>query len=91
MADASPSKGAPKRPSPAEAGTRFLALFAALVTGFATVVAGLAAGTPPPTVLWRAAAVAAGTRVVAGWVGAALAASLRKSPPAAAAPVEGGR
>jgi hypothetical protein len=91
MADAPPSKGAPPVPSPAEAGLRFLALLAAVVTGFATVVAGLAAGTPAPTVLWRAAAVAAGTRVVAGWIGAALAASLKRTPPAAATPVEGGR
>ncbi len=88
-----PPHASPKTPTPAEAGARFAALLAAAVSGFAVVVAGLLAGTPAPEILWRAVAVGAGVRVVAGWIGLAFAASLktRASAKPPAANVEGAR
>jgi hypothetical protein len=62
------------------ASARYVALLVAVLSGFATVLSGVVAGTPAPALVWRAAAVFFGVRVVAGWVGALLAASLRRSP-----------
>jgi hypothetical protein len=76
----SSSEAASTLPAPALAVARLASLLAAVVAGFAAVAAGLVAQVPAPTTLWRAVAVAAGTRVVAGWIAAALAASLKDAP-----------
>ncbi|HYC76488.1 MAG TPA: hypothetical protein VEI02_02570 [Planctomycetota bacterium] len=83
MSASSSSKEAPRPLAPAEAALRFVRLLLAVAAGLVAAVAGVLASTPLPTVLFRAAAVAAGTRVLAGWIGAALLISLRRTPVAA--------
>lgn len=78
-----PSPEAAPIPAPADAAARFASLLAAVVAGFAATAAGLCAGTPAPTTLWRAVAAAAGTRVLVGWIAAALVAGLARPEPAA--------